>query len=83
MYGDDTLLSKMPDEEDATVDKLTPREIELLSMVAQGLSNGEIADRASVSENTVKWHLSRAYQKLGVRQRTHAVVRARAAGLLT
>ncbi|MEM6713305.1 MAG: LuxR C-terminal-related transcriptional regulator, partial [Pseudomonadota bacterium] len=83
LYGDDALLSKMPDEEDTTVDTLTPRELELLSMVAQGLSNGAIADHASVSQNTVKWHLSRAYQKLGVRQRTHAVVRARAAGLLT
>ncbi|MEM6415656.1 MAG: LuxR C-terminal-related transcriptional regulator [Pseudomonadota bacterium] len=62
---------------------LTPRERELLELVAVGLTNSAIAERLALSENTVKWHLSRSYQKLGVRQRTHAVARAREAGILT
>jgi len=52
---------------------LTPRELEVLEMIAQGLSNKEIAERAFVSENTVKTHLSRVFDKLGARRRTQAV----------
>jgi len=52
---------------------LTPRELEVLEFIAQGLSNKEIAERAFVSENTVKTHLSRVFDKLGARRRTQAV----------
>jgi DNA-binding CsgD family transcriptional regulator len=56
---------------------LTPRELEMLDLVAGGLSNREIAQRAFVSENTVKTHLSRVFGKLGAERRTQAVKRAR------
>ena len=52
---------------------ITPRELEILEMIAQGLSNKEIADRAFVSENTVKTHSSRVFDKLGAKRRTQAV----------
>jgi NarL family two-component system response regulator LiaR len=52
---------------------LTPRELEILELIAQGLSNREIAERVNVSENTVKTHSSRVFDKLGARRRTQAV----------
>lgn len=52
---------------------LTPRELEILELIALGLSNKEIAARAFVSENTVKTHSSRVFDKLGARRRTQAV----------
>jgi DNA-binding CsgD family transcriptional regulator len=52
---------------------LTPRELEILELIAEGLSNKEIAERAFVSENTVKTHSSRLFDKLGARRRTQAV----------
>lgn len=52
---------------------ITPRELEILELIAQGLSNREIAARAFVSENTVKTHSSRVFDKLGARRRTQAV----------
>jgi DNA-binding CsgD family transcriptional regulator len=60
---------------------LTPREIEVLALLAEGLSNDEIAERLFVTANTVKTHLSHAYAKLGATSRTSAVARARAMGL--
>jgi NarL family two-component system response regulator LiaR len=56
---------------------LTPRELEVLGLIAQGLSNREIAERAFVSENTVKTHSRRVFDKLGARRRTQAVQRAK------
>jgi LuxR family maltose regulon positive regulatory protein len=61
---------------------LTEREIELLSLIAQGLSNQEIARRLFISLPTVKWHTGNIYGKLGVRSRTQAVVQARFLGIL-
>ena len=61
---------------------ITPRELEILELIAQGLSNKEIAARAFVSENTVKTHSSRLFDKLGARRRTQAVQLGQAAGLL-
>jgi DNA-binding CsgD family transcriptional regulator len=61
---------------------ITPRELEILSLIAQGLSNREIADRLFVSENTVKTHCSRAFDKLGARRRTQAVQLGKQLGLL-
>lgn len=52
---------------------LTPRELEILEMIAAGLSNREIAEQGHVSENTVKTHSSRVFSKLGARRRTQAV----------
>jgi len=52
---------------------ITPRELEILELIAAGLSNREIAERVFVSENTVKTHLSRVFDKLGARRRTQAV----------
>lgn len=52
---------------------LTPRELEILELIASGLSNREIAERLYVSENTVKTHARRVFGKLGARRRTQAV----------
>ena len=52
---------------------ITPRELEVLALMAEGFSNKEIAERAFVSENTVKTHASRVFDKLGARRRTQAV----------
>ena len=62
--------------------RITARELEILSLIAQGLSNREIADRLFVSENTVKTHCSRAFDKLGARRRTQAVQLSKQLGLL-
>ncbi|HST07147.1 MAG TPA: LuxR C-terminal-related transcriptional regulator [Gemmatimonadaceae bacterium] len=52
---------------------ITRRELEILELIAAGLSNREIAERVFVSENTVKTHSSRVFDKLGARRRTQAV----------
>lgn len=61
---------------------LSPREIEVLHLIAQGFSNQEIADRLFVSLNTVKSHSSNVFVKLDVKRRTQAVQKARELGLL-
>jgi len=61
---------------------LTPREVEILERIAEGLSTREIAERSYISENTVKTHSSRVFDKLGVRRRVQAVQRARDLGLI-
>ena len=52
---------------------ITPRELEILGLIAEGLSNREIGDRLCVSENTVKTHSTRLFDKLGAKRRTQAV----------
>ncbi|HWA58285.1 MAG TPA: helix-turn-helix transcriptional regulator [Gemmatimonadales bacterium] len=61
---------------------LTPRELEILELIAEGLSNREIAGRLFVSENTVKTHSSRVFDKLGARRRTQAVQLGKAQRLI-
>jgi NarL family two-component system response regulator LiaR len=61
---------------------LTPREQEILALIAEGLSNREIGERLFVSENTVKTHSSRLFDKLGVGRRVQAIRRGRELGLV-
>jgi DNA-binding CsgD family transcriptional regulator len=61
---------------------ITPREHEILTLIAEGLSNREIGERLFVSENTVKTHSSRLFEKLGVNRRVQAVQKARELGLI-
>lgn len=63
-------------------ESLTPRERQVLSLVATGLTNAEIGRRLYISETTVKTHLLRIFGKLGVSDRTAAVTTAMARGLL-
>jgi LuxR family maltose regulon positive regulatory protein len=73
-----------PGQDDAIelVEPLSPREVEVLQLVAQGLSNREIAARLFIALSTVKGHTSNIYGKLEVTNRTAAVARARTLGIL-
>lgn len=62
--------------------ELTRRELEVLNLMADGLSNREMAERLCISENTVKTHCSRLFDKLGAGRRTQAVQLARALQLI-
>jgi len=61
---------------------ITPRELEILEAIAAGLSTREVAERLFVSENTVKTHTARLFDKLSARRRTQAVQRAKEEGLI-
>ena len=71
-----------PDEQRIGELSITPRELEILGLIAAGLSNREIADRLFVSENTVKTHSSRLFDKLGAKRRTQAVQLGKEARLI-
>ena len=72
----------VPDERKREGLGITPREMEILGLIATGLSNREIADRLFVSENTVKTHSSRLFDKLGAKRRTQAVQIGKTAQLI-
>ena len=63
-------------------DELSPREEEVLQLIADGLAPNEVAERLYISPRTVKNHLASAYSKLGARDRTDAVLRAVRRGII-
>jgi ATP/maltotriose-dependent transcriptional regulator MalT len=71
-----------PNKERMAELRITPRELEILGLIAEGLSTREIAERLFVSENTVKTHASRLFEKLGAKRRTQAVQVGKAARLI-
>ncbi|MGH9841805.1 MAG: response regulator transcription factor, partial [Blastocatellia bacterium] len=64
------------------IEPLTPREREILNLLAEGLGNKEIAGRLHISEHTVKFHVSSVFAKLGVASRTEAVTEGLRRGLI-
>ena len=70
------------DTEENLIEPLSQRELEVLSLVAIGLSNKEIAARLVISEGTVKNHISSILAKLGARDRLQAVIKAKDYGIL-
>jgi LuxR family maltose regulon positive regulatory protein len=75
-------VSPPPSPTEASIDPLTERELDVLRLLAEGLSNKEMADRLVVAPSTVKQHLKNIYGKLDVHSRTQAVARGRALDLL-
>lgn len=71
-----------PRDHERPVEALTPREHDVLVLLADGAGNREIASRLGISEHTVKFHLSAIFGKLGAVTRTDAVRRALRAGLI-
>jgi NarL family two-component system response regulator LiaR len=80
--AEEPLVAFIPDEKKREHLGITRRELEILELVAQGMSNREIAAKLYVSENTVKTHCGRAFDKLGARRRTQAVLLGKQLGLL-
>jgi LuxR family maltose regulon positive regulatory protein len=76
----DPSRTQVPESE--TVEPLSERELEVLQLIAEGLTNPEIASRLFLALNTVKAHTRNIYGKLNVHSRTGAVARARALGIL-
>jgi DNA-binding NarL/FixJ family response regulator len=68
--------------QEALIDPLSPREIEILQLVATGASNKDIAEKLIISEGTVKNHLSNILGKIGEKDRMHAVLKAKELGII-
>jgi DNA-binding NarL/FixJ family response regulator len=78
----DRLVGMLSNQPKQSYDGLTPREVEILKLVAIGLANKQIAYRLQVSEKTVRNHVSNIYEKLGIQGRSHAVIYAAKKGLI-
>ncbi|HAA11580.1 MAG TPA: helix-turn-helix transcriptional regulator [Cytophagales bacterium] len=78
----ESATADMPDKADPATFGISPRELEVLELMVEGLSNQEIADRLFVSLNTVKTHASNLYQKLEVQRRAQAIRKATDLGLV-
>ena len=82
-FAGDLLLSAQPEASgERPVENLTPRELEVLQLLAEGLPNKAIAKRLGVSDHTIKFHVNAILGKLGAQSRTDAVVRATRLGLI-
>ncbi len=77
------ILPQGDDPADLLLDPLTPRELDVLQLLAEGLPNKTIARRLAISDHTVKFHVNALLSKLQAQSRTEAVVRATRAGLVT
>jgi DNA-binding NarL/FixJ family response regulator len=82
LIGEFARLRPAPPAAATPLGELTPREVEVLVLVAEGLTNAEIASRLVVGDQTVKTHVSRVLAKLGLRDRTQAVITAYESGLV-
>jgi len=82
-YRDDDVSSRRADDRQWGPWSLTQRELEVLQLLAEGATNGEISQRLYISPKTTKNHLAAIFQKLDVTNRTHALVRAVVMGLVT
>jgi DNA-binding NarL/FixJ family response regulator len=78
----DRLLGMLSSRPKESLDDLTAREVEILKLVATGLANKQIAYRLTISEKTVRNHISKVYEKLGLEGRSHAVLYAARKGLV-
>jgi DNA-binding NarL/FixJ family response regulator len=78
----DSALAPQSSEEEPSVEELTPREAEVLQLLAEGLGNKEIAARLNISEHTIKFHIRSILGKLGAASRTGAVARGLRGGLI-
>jgi DNA-binding NarL/FixJ family response regulator len=76
------LMPTIEGSEISPLEPLTAREFEVLQLLAEGISNKELAQRLEVSEHTVKFHVNSIFRKLGAQSRTQAVVRASRLGLI-
>ena len=74
--------SALSTEDEILLVPLNDRELEVLRLIAEGLSNQEIAKRLVIALSTVKWHINNLFGKLGVHSRTQAVAQAKELGLL-
>ncbi|NDJ59552.1 MAG: response regulator transcription factor [Chloroflexi bacterium] len=77
-----SVLTGTAPDPDPAIDALTPREREVLNLIAEGLPNKTIAAQLGISEHTVKFHVNAILTKLGAQSRTEAVVRATRAGMI-
>jgi DNA-binding CsgD family transcriptional regulator len=84
-YGDPDVVTTRRNDDDRQWGpwSLTQRELEVLQLLAEGATNGEISQRLYISPKTTKNHLAAIFQKLDVTNRTHALVRAVVMGLVT
>jgi DNA-binding CsgD family transcriptional regulator len=79
----DVLVMQAEPTSDGVEEALTARELEVLELLAEGLSNRSTAERLGISEHTVKFHISAIYGKLGASSRAQAIRRAARRGLIT